>query len=228
MLSHGTGQGGVSSKCPDRQALSWRIKFSAGKFPVRQSPCTWRHSSGYNRHQQVQVSLPRLGIPGLHRDPRGLHKVPGKAPDTQSLQSPCSRGAAGAGTSVSPHRRGPARAAHRCTTAPRATRPGLEGRREAAGATDPAGGRGRGRPCANPGGEGARGGAPRRKDAPARRGRGGGGVPGRTLTHRLALLPARAPRRSPLRLSPRASPHEAQRPAKTRGAAEKPAHAEGV
>lgn len=102
---------------------------------------------------------PSPGIPGLHMGPEGLHTVSGKAPDTQSLRSPRSRGAGGAGTSVSPHQRGLARqrTGARPRPAPRAPRPGLEGRREAAGATDPAGGRGRGRPGANPRGRARRG-----------------------------------------------------------------------
>lgn len=180
-----------------------------------------------HRHQQVQVRLPCLGILGLHMDSEGLHKIPEKAPYTQSLQSRNARDAAGAGTSVPPHLRGPRGGAqvHRRAPRrpPRLCDPGPEER-----GGDGEGAGPRGRPCRTP----RRAREQRGRQEKGCSGRGGAAVgegsAARTLTHRLTLLPARALRRSPLRLSPPASSPKAQRPAGTRGAAEKSARAEGV
>lgn len=122
-------------------------------------------------------------------DPEGLLKVWGKAPGTRCLLSEYSRGAAGAGTSPPAQ---PGQAAHRCMTAPRVTRPSSatrawRGEGQGWGVTERGGGA---RPALPDLAEGARRGVRRRKDAQVGRGRSGGGVPGRTLTHRFALHPA--------------------------------------
>lgn len=153
------------------------------------------------------------GNPGIAHE--GLHKIPGKAPDTRSLESKHARGAARAGTSVPPT--GVARPGGtqlhgraRCHP-PRLGDPGPEGAWP------------RGPPRGPPE---VRCRVARRKDA-----RGGAAVgegPCRDSHSPPSSPPAGAPRRSPLQLSPRASPLETQRPARARGAGEKSVRAEGV
>lgn len=135
-------------------------------------------------------------------DPKGLHKIQEKAPDRHLVPAVTKRpGRRGGGNlrASTPPRHGPA--AHRCTDRPRPHAARLGSRTPAwgSGATLGKGPRGEAGPQPDP--RRARvAGVARRKDA-----RGGAAVgegsPARTLTHRLALLPGRAPRRSPLRLS---------------------------
>lgn len=165
----------------------------AVKFQTCQRPCTWRHSgcyTGINKSRGASLAWEPRDCTGILRvcpGSRGKRRHPVPAVKTR----PGRHGGGNLGASP-PARPGPA--AHRCTAAPPlpapAQRPRPEGHRGARPVPpDP---RGRARlGCEEKGCSG--------------RGRGGGGVPARTLTHRLARLPARL-RGGPCSGSQRARP----------------------
>lgn len=171
----------------------------AVKFQIGQSPYTWRHSGGRHRHQSTSPGEapspgnPRIahGSEGSAQDPRTLRSKHTRAQRVRDRPHPLTGAARQGGSQV--HGRAPRRP-------PRLGDPA--GRRGAGELSGDGVGAERRRPRRHT--PRARGGVARRKDA-----RGGAavgeGLPARTLTHRLALLPARAPRRSPSG-SRRASP----------------------
>lgn len=161
-------------------------------------------------------------------DPEGLHKIPGKAPDTGSLQSkhtrvqrvwdttPCNPTGAARPDGSQVHGRAPCRP-------PRLGDPGPQGS-DGQGERRRAGGRAV-RP-ARPDPEGARQG--REERGCSGRGRCGGGVPCPDSHSPPRAPPSPGSAAVPLRLSPRASSSEAQCLARAHGAGEKSAQAEAV